>query len=506
MNKHRQPRLRQHQEMHFSPSPIRKYAYNPRGNAPIPSYPDEDPLWSTILLESCGMRKIVISGLILILAGVILYLATQGVQKTVTLHLNGVQSEHQTFAWTVSEFLEEQGIPFTGEESLEPSPTSLLIGNTDIFLQQTFWVTILNNGITKSLYTQKISLDEILSEFDIQISADDHLYLDGALATGNESLTQGSNHTFQIINASPVAVKRGNNSLSLVTTAPTLGQAFWEDGITLDAGDSLVPPADSIVDGPIDAVLEESKSITIQYAGGSLASKTTARTVGGALSESGIALQGLDYSRPAIDAPLPENGNLQVIRVREEQYLESEPIPYETETQPSADLEIDQRSVIQPGVLGLLSKRIRIRYEDNQEISRLVEDEYVSQPPQSEIIGYGTKIVPHTLDTPRGQITYWRVLDMYAVSYNVTSNGGYGTATGIPLAKGVAAIDPNYIPYGTRMYVPGYGEALAADTGGGINGRMIDLGYTDEDYVSWHQWVKVYFLWPPPENVAWIIP
>jgi 3D (Asp-Asp-Asp) domain-containing protein len=95
---------------------------------------------------------------------------------------------------------------------------------------------------------------------------------------------------------------------------------------------------------------------------------------------------------------------------------------------------------------------------------------------------------------------------MYAVSYNVTSNGGYGTATGIPLAKGVAAIDPRYIPYGTRMYVPGYGEALAADTGGGIKGRMIDLGYLDEDYVSWHEWVTVYFLWPPPENVVWTIP
>jgi 3D (Asp-Asp-Asp) domain-containing protein len=95
---------------------------------------------------------------------------------------------------------------------------------------------------------------------------------------------------------------------------------------------------------------------------------------------------------------------------------------------------------------------------------------------------------------------------MYAISYNVTSNGGYGTATGVPLAKGVVAIDPRYIPYGTMMYVPGYGEALAADTGGGIKGRMIDLGYLDEDYVSWHQWVTVYFLWPPPENVVWIIP
>jgi 3D (Asp-Asp-Asp) domain-containing protein len=95
---------------------------------------------------------------------------------------------------------------------------------------------------------------------------------------------------------------------------------------------------------------------------------------------------------------------------------------------------------------------------------------------------------------------------MYAVSYNPTSNGGYGTASGIPLAKGVAAIDNDYILFGTRMYIPGYGIAVAADTGGGVKGRMIDLGYSDDDYVSWHQWVTVYFLWPPPENVPWTIP
>jgi 3D (Asp-Asp-Asp) domain-containing protein len=96
---------------------------------------------------------------------------------------------------------------------------------------------------------------------------------------------------------------------------------------------------------------------------------------------------------------------------------------------------------------------------------------------------------------------------MYAISYNVTSSGGDGiTATGLPLERGIVAIDPRYIPYGTRMYVPGDGPALAADTGGGIIGRMIDLGFRDEDYESWHQWVTVYFLWPPPETVAWIIP
>jgi len=214
----------------------------------------------------------------------------------------------------------------------------------------------------------------------------------------------------------------------------------------------------------------------------------------------------LHQRREELLEQIPEDGLIKVVRVSEEVILENEPIPFNRETQPVADLEIDNQKIVQSGVFGLNTKRIRVRYEDGIEISRQIEAEYISQEPQPEIVGYGTQIIPHTVNTPDGTIKYWRALNMYAVSYNVTSNGGYGTATGIPLAKGVTAIDPRYIPYGTRMYVPGYGEALAADTGGGIKGRMIDLGYLDEDYVSWHEWVTVYFLWPPPENVVWIIP
>jgi len=64
------------------------------------------------------------------------------------------------------------------------------------------------------------------------------------------------------------------------------------------------------------------------------------------------------------------------------------------------------------------------------------------------------------------------------------------------------------MPFGTRMYVPGYGFAEAADTGGGVRGRFIDLGFDDHNYVGWHSQVMVYFLTPvPPEgSIRWIIP
>jgi peptidoglycan DL-endopeptidase CwlO len=59
------------------------------------------------------------------------------------------------------------------------------------------------------------------------------------------------------------------------------------------------------------------------------------------------------------------------------------------------------------------------------------------------------------------------------------------TATGMPVGHGVVAVDPSVIPLGTRMYVPGYGHAVAADVGGGIRGRIIDLWMTSAQCGSW---------------------
>jgi len=290
------------------------------------------------------------------------------------------------------------------------------------------------------------------------------------------------------------------------TNASTLGEALWEQGIIIHPNDQLIPPPDTPITAPLEVSLQKSKLIEIRFSGGSIKTRSTAETVGEILSQAGMPLQGLDYSVPDASAPLLPDSRIRVVHVQESTILETEPLAFDTEIQPADDLELDQQEIIQNGTYGLNARRIRLRLEDGQEVSRQVEEEYIAIEPQPKIVGFGTKIVPHTLDTPAGPIKYWRALNMYAVSYNPTSAGDSTTATGATLQKGIAAVDISIIPFGTQMYVPGYGVALAADTGGGVKGRLIDLGYSDHDYVSWHQWVTVYFLWPPPANIVWVIP
>jgi 3D (Asp-Asp-Asp) domain-containing protein len=69
-------------------------------------------------------------------------------------------------------------------------------------------------------------------------------------------------------------------------------------------------------------------------------------------------------------------------------------------------------------------------------------------------------------------------MHMTATAYTSSCSGCSGrTALGQQAGHGIVAVDPRVIPLGTRMYIPGYGEAVAGDTGTSIKGSRIDLGF-----------------------------
>jgi 3D (Asp-Asp-Asp) domain-containing protein len=74
-----------------------------------------------------------------------------------------------------------------------------------------------------------------------------------------------------------------------------------------------------------------------------------------------------------------------------------------------------------------------------------------------------------------------RQLTVSATCYDLPGR----TATGMPVGQGVVAVDPSVIPLGTRLYVPGYGDGVAADVGGGIKGATIDLWMTRAQCAAW---------------------
>ena len=101
-------------------------------------------------------------------------------------------------------------------------------------------------------------------------------------------------------------------------------------------------------------------------------------------------------------------------------------------------------------------------------------------PSQAEEVATVEEVPENVVETAQGYLPYSQVMSMEATAYLPTDGNGAGlTAMGIPATYGVVAVDPDVIPLGSRVYIPGYGEALAADTGGAIYGYRIDLCMED---------------------------
>ena len=92
---------------------------------------------------------------------------------------------------------------------------------------------------------------------------------------------------------------------------------------------------------------------------------------------------------------------------------------------------------------------------------------------------------------------YSREITMRASAYSAQDPGnGNFTCRGNPLHKGLVAVDPGVIPLGTRLYIPGYGYAVADDIGGAIKGNRVDLAFDSRSEALQFgvQYVKVYIL------------
>lgn len=451
-----------------------------------------------------GLRNLIIFSIVLISSAVLLLV---GLNRSITLVVDGQSKMLDTYALTVGSLLDTENIPLAPEDSLQPNVNTWLRDGMVITIQHAVRVQIYADGtLHQQMSADRLPLN-LLASAGITLFSGDQLFSEGVPITAETPLNEPLQAiSLQVQRSIPFTLIESSHTQDLKSIMPALGQALWKTGVIVQSADHLMPAANTSLTPGLEASLERAQTLTIRTASGDVTLLTSARTVGEGLAEAGLSLQGLDYSNPPPDQPIPADRSMRLVRVQEEVIIENTPLEFETAYEPAPDLELDSQSIVQTGEYGLTAHRIRVRYEDGQEVSRQVEGEWIARQPQPRIVGYGTNIVKHSVDTPDGTIYYYRALTMWATSYSPASVGGSTTtASGKTLRKGLVGVNYHYIPFGTMMYVPGYGYAEAADTGN-IGPRWIDLGYSDEDYVAWHQYVTVYFLWPPPGQVLWIYP
>lgn len=181
------------------------------------------------------------------------------------------------------------------------------------------------------------------------------------------------------------------------------------------------------------------------------------------------------------------------VMVAYDQIVVNESVAFNTVKRINASLNAGDTVTVREGENGEKTVSYRVKYENGVEVSREVISECVTKAPVDKIVEYGAQssvtvpVVASETNVDTGKLNYKYVIECNATAYDMSAeeNGGYAgqTATGVPLDKGVIAVDPKVIPLGSRVYVEAldgswtYGYAVAADTGGAIKGNRVDLCY-----------------------------
>ena len=167
-------------------------------------------------------------------------------------------------------------------------------------------------------------------------------------------------------------------------------------------------------------------------------------------------------------------------------------VPFQTKIINDPELAFGTKQVEKAGVKGkdivTYENITRIGYEQKIELDR----RHVTAP-VDEIVRQG---VAQSILTPEGYMRYKKKIYGEATAYTWGGGASGTTSLGLWPKRGIVAVDPRMIPYYTKMYIPGYGMAMAGDTGGAIVGHRIDLFM--DTLAECYQWgrrdVEIYIL------------
>ena len=385
-----------------------------------------------------GVKGMVILSLTVVAMASLFFIVYESMKKEVTVVADEEEFHTNTMAKTVEDVLNELGLEKDAHDYLSEDLTKEVEDGMEIELDYANEVVVTVDDETETYHTLADTADEFLEEENIEISEHDHLSFEL-----EEELSDGRH--LAISKAFEVVINDGGEKKTVMTTGQTIQSLLAKEGIKLTDHDQLN--------------MEPTKKLD---------------------SEETITITRVDKERKTYD----------------------EIIPYHTKTENDDSLEKGKTRVVQQGKEGKKVQTFEITYKNGEEVSRELVKEEITEESQSRVVAQGTKEPPKRtvakkssnvqqtsakseskskIETKDTKQETGKTMVVQATAYS-TNNPSLGThtATGIDLRSNpkVIAVDPNVIPLGSKVWVEGYGTAIAGDTGGAINGKKIDIHFS----------------------------
>ena len=267
------------------------------------------------------------------------------------------------------------------------------------------------------------------------------------------------------------------------------------DEAGLDLGEYDTYTTEPMEDG--EAILvQRLQNITVVYHGQTAIVTTFGETVGELLLWLNLNVTGEDVVSHDLDDQTYDGMELWIGRELTVSETYTTAVAHGVSYCQDASVPEGTEAVLIPGSDGELLCQAEVTYVNGREVNRQIRSETMTRAPVTEIVSRGTKLPESPSDPeampeigegyiklPSGEIlTYSGTDTIRATAYTHTDAGcDFDTATGTIVHKGTVAVDPRYIPYGTRMFIVSNdgayicGICVAEDCGGDIKGDRMDI-------------------------------
>ncbi len=283
-----------------------------------------------------------------------------------------------------------------------------------------------------------------------------------------------------------ISLATGTRTATYTTEAKTFGDFLAEQQIHVGENDYLSDDQSTpLVDG-MHLAYRAAVPLSIVYGKRKISLQTSAATVDEAIASAHIAVGPRDAISPDRNSAPRSGGVVRVTFVKVWLERVRHAIPNRTIVRSDARLAIGKTRVLARGVTGIREVTFRYTRRGDTAVQKVAIGSRVVRPAHARIVERGTLVAasiagPITRFARTGIASAMHfagsVLHVIATAYIAGCYKCSGTtASGMHAGFGIIAVDPRLIPLGTKLMIPGYGRAIAGDTGGAIVGHRVDLG------------------------------
>ena len=297
----------------------------------------------------------------------------------------------------------------------------------------------------------------------------------------------------QAVFATTYTINDGERVVTCTSFATDPVQVLGEAGVALSEHDTYTTGhgrSSSCI------TVNRAQRITIHYHGQTTVAVSTGETAGELLDRLHLEVSGEDVVSHGMEEMTYDGMVLTIDRVETLRETYSTTVPHPVSYCWDSTIPKGTEDILTEGVDGELLCTAEVTYVNGREAARKVQSETMTRMPITEVVGMGSGEAPPAVDPeamptirdgyiilPTGEVlTYTHTDTVRATAYTHTDKGcDTVTATGTDVHWGIVAVDPRYIPYGTRMFIMAsdgsyiYGIATAEDCGGDIKGDRMDL-------------------------------